>query len=141
MKRKKTAAREAYDNWRRSNRDEYNAQIRELRKTKLASDPEHDKKKRLRVKFGLTLEQWLVLFEAQDRCCAICATRKLETKRDWSTDHCHTTGVVRGILCHHCNHKLGRLGDDIDSAIERGDQLMSYLRLQDEGAEYVDEHY
>lgn len=29
-------------------------------------------------------------------------------------DHCHTTGVVRGMLCHNCNRALGLMQDDIE---------------------------
>jgi hypothetical protein len=38
-------------------------------------------------------------------------------------DHCHTTGDLRGWLCHGCNLGIGLLGDTADSVI----QAVSYL--------------
>jgi hypothetical protein len=43
-------------------------------------------------------------------------------KRDFSevakgrlhVDHCHTSGKVRGLLCHNCNLALGLLKDKIE---------------------------
>ena len=46
------------------------------------------------------------LFAAQDGKCAICgATGGL------LVDHDHSTGLVRGLLCHRCNVKLGQYHD------------------------------
>ena len=34
------------------------------------------------------------------------------SKHGWSTDHHHTAGTFRGILCHQCNVALGMMQDD-----------------------------
>ena len=41
-------------------------------------------------------------------------------------DHCHSTGVVRGLLCTHCNFALGHFKDDID----RMERAIMYLKTQ-----------
>jgi hypothetical protein len=67
---------------------------------------------KLRNKFGITLEEKNQLFDAQGKCCAICKATKNNKKRDWDVDHCHKTGVVRGLLCSNCNRALGLFQDD-----------------------------
>jgi hypothetical protein len=68
----------------------------------------------LKRKYGLTLEQWELLFEAQGRCCAICKSTTPRFNRNWwSTDHDHVTGKFRGILCHKCNCALGNVDDSV----------------------------
>jgi hypothetical protein len=39
-------------------------------------------------------------------------------------DHCHSSGVIRGLLCHNCNRALGLLQDDV-SYLEKA---ISYLK-------------
>lgn len=77
-----------------------------------------------RRKYGLTQEQWNALFAAQNSCCAICEAVESGSKRGWHTDHCHTSGRVRGILCHHCNFMVGNAKDNP----ERLEAAARYLR-------------
>ncbi len=63
--------------------------------------------------FSLTLIEKQELIDFQGGGC-ICAewTGYNGSTRSLSTDHDHTTGVVRGALCKHCNDLLGRVRDD-----------------------------
>jgi hypothetical protein len=71
--------------------------------------------KKLKV-YGLTLEDYNKMLEAQQGVCVVC--KQQETKvisgkpQPLSVDHCHTTGKVRGLLCSKCNHALGLLEDN-----------------------------
>jgi len=54
--------------------------------------------------------EYAALAEAQHHVCAICLnTRKLVV------DHCHATGVVRGLLCKPCNSAIGFLGESAEA--------------------------
>ncbi len=35
-----------------------------------------------------------------------------KSEPDIKIDHCHNTGIVRGLLCSHCNTALGLLKDN-----------------------------
>jgi len=66
---------------------------------------------KIRKKFGITFEQKRAILTAQGGTCAICKGDNSNSKRDWHIDHCHKSGVVRGILCHGCNTALGSFKD------------------------------
>jgi hypothetical protein len=72
----------------------------------------------LKADYGLTPEQYDQMLLEQGGVCAIC--RQPETsERDGKVmrlpvDHCHSTGRVRGLLCHKCNRAIGLLGDNVD---------------------------
>ena len=73
--------------------------------------PEKQRIARLKHKYGVTPDFVKELLESQNNICAICGTS------DWGyqgphIDHDHTTGNIRGILCHNCNTGLGYFGDD-----------------------------
>jgi hypothetical protein len=51
------------------------------------------------------------MLDEQGGVCALCRD---PAKESLVIDHCHTTGSVRGLLCHHCNVGLGFLRDDPD---------------------------
>jgi len=60
-------------------------------------------------KYGLSSTEWLDLVRKQGFACAIC--REIGPLM---TDHCHSTGRVRGLLCRRCNTGIGLLGDSIE---------------------------
>jgi len=66
-------------------------------------------------KYGITTEEWNTMLEQQDGACAICGVTAEEYGKRFSIDHCHTTGVIRGLLCMHCNTALGHFRDDVES--------------------------
>lgn len=59
--------------------------------------------------YGLTPEGEARLYEEQSHRCAIC--RDPPGPRGFHLDHCHATGVVRGLLCPPCNVGLGQFRD------------------------------
>jgi len=68
---------------------------------------------RVRAMYGIEPDEYIAMYNAQNGRCAICG-KKPTTKRGLHVDHCHTTGKVRGLLCHGCNVGLGSLGEDPD---------------------------
>lgn len=84
-----------------------------------AAGSNFDRKHYLKARYGLTIEQYKDMLEAQGGLCMICnrpETRKLRGKTDVSlaVDHCHSTGNIRGLLCGNCNKGIGLLGDNAD---------------------------
>lgn len=72
----------------------------------------------LRSTFGITIDEYDLMLEAQQNLCAIC--RELEIVADpknpdsmkrLAVDHDHETGKVRGLLCQRCNMGLGYFRD------------------------------
>lgn len=78
----------------------------------------------LKSMYGITLEEYDTMRVVQDHRCLICNDHELEVAAKHKTlyvDHCHTTGKVRGLLCHNCNIGLGNFRDNEErllSAIE-----------------------
>lgn len=76
---------------------------------------------RLKRIFGLTVVQWEAKFEAQGRACGCCGSLSPNSKKGWQTDHCHTTGKLRDILCAPCNLLLT---EHMERVIEK---MLAYL--------------
>lgn len=71
-----------------------------------------NKLERVVKKYGMTIQDWKALYEAQGGNCAICSGPLSESPRGPQVDHCHDTDSVRGILCTPCNITLGQMKDD-----------------------------
>ena len=60
-----------------------------------------------RIKYNLSQEEYDLKLKRQNYSCAICGLHKDHYSKDFSVDHCHITGKVRGLLCNHCNSGIG----------------------------------
>lgn len=56
--------------------------------------------------YGLTAEDYAILWNRQNGCCAICEKPMRDGTGGAGVDHNHKTGKVRGILCTHCNYRV-----------------------------------
>lgn len=83
----------------------------------------------LRKHYGITIQEYTGLLEAQGGVCAIC--RLPNTARNPNTgkpkrlyvDHDHLTGAIRGLLCNQCNQAIGCFAEDPDRMV----RAMEYL--------------
>jgi hypothetical protein len=94
-------SRQRAKDWREQNLE----RVQEYRK----KNREHNYLTEIKKKYGLSRENFESMYERQDGKCAIC-----ESEFVWGggkfaphVDHCHGTGVVRGILCRSCNSAIG----------------------------------
>ena len=107
--------------WRAKNIDKVRAESRAYQTKFRAENPEkHRKNMReyyranplrhrnylLIRKFGITASEWDAKFEAQGRACGCCGAVDPHHSKGWQTDHCHTTGKLRDIICGPCNQIL-----------------------------------
>lgn len=68
----------------------------------------------LRLKYGLTPQEYEDILQAQNDSCWICGRHRSIFKKNLCVDHNHKTGEVRGILCDYCNRRLvGRHTDPV----------------------------
>lgn len=104
----------------KSSRDGVSAYCAECTKLKTASWSLTPRGKRSRVKanlkkYGINGDDFLDMFNAQEGKCAICPTPLLLLDKNTHVDHDHVTGIVRGLLCSHCNLMLGHAKDNPDT--------------------------
>ena len=91
--------------------------------------PKNRKAEKLKLRYGLTYEQWEKMRDEVSFSCMICGISEEEIGRKLDVDHCHISNKVRGLLCNHCNGMLGHARDNakiLESAIQ-------YLKTYGEG--------
>jgi hypothetical protein len=89
---------------------------------------QRNKIQKLKSTYGLSLEAYQNLLEAQQNRCAICSTKingnVNSDKLRAFVDHNHKTGRVRGLLCVHCNSIVGYCREDKSVLL----QAIQYLK-------------
>jgi len=78
--------------------------------------------------YGIDKKTYEQMHENQEGKCKICqgdgfVMAECHTVK-LVVDHCHTTGEVRGLLCHNCNRALGLFQDSEESLI----RAQAYLK-------------
>lgn len=92
---------------------------RERRRSREYRQNEH-----LRAKYGITLDDFRAMADAQGHRCAVCGTDKPGGRSGvWNVDHDHETGEIRGLLCWDCNAGIGKLGDTLAGVMRAADYL------------------
>lgn len=97
--------------WKKNNRHQDNEICKSWRRRNPEAAAVITKAAKLKAKYGLSIEDFERMREKQKNECAIC-TQPLVRGRHTHVDHCHTTGVVRGLLCDRCNLGVGYFKDD-----------------------------
>ena len=78
-----------------------------------------------RLGVDITTSEVAEMLARQGGVCAICGQPETDPGRDsLALDHCHATGLARGLLCRRCNTGLGLLGDTEEGLL----RALDYLR-------------
>ncbi len=94
-------ARQQSLQWRRENPEWRAASNARSRDSKRNSE--------LRIKYGITLDDFRLASSERHGRCDIC----LGVASTLCVDHDHNTNQIRGLLCRKCNRSLGLLGDSL----------------------------
>lgn len=78
---------------------------------------------------GWSKLQFLEAWELQNGSCGICGIKMKSYGRSRTSvaaDHCHFTGVPRGLLCSYCNKFLGHIEANLDKLGDYIDYLVRF---------------
>lgn len=86
------------------------------------------KRKQSLSKYKIKEEKYYEILKNQTGLCAICKSDspRRKSSKNFTIDHSHTTGEVRGLLCHPCNVLLGMANDNIETLKSAIDYLEKY---------------
>lgn len=91
---------------------EVRAAMRAAAKAWQEGNPYKRKAQRLR-QYGIEVSDFEDMMAMQNGQCAICGFSDTDNKKLFPVvDHCHKTGIVRGLLCMACNQGLGKFKDN-----------------------------
>jgi Recombination endonuclease VII len=95
--------------WGPQNRDKINNNSRRYAENHPERRDHSARSYHLRKNYGITVEQYDAMAEAQDGRCALCGVKP---EGRLVVDHDHETNEVRALLCFSCNVAIGHLKDD-----------------------------
>jgi hypothetical protein len=78
---------------------------------------------KLRIRYGITVDEYDLMFSKQEGRCAICRRHQKEFAKPLAVDHNHLTGKIRKLLCYRCNNCLGMVNDSVSMLYDMADYL------------------
>ena len=110
MPNKDPAAKKEYMcQWRERNRDKQRAYGKKSYHKLKASIRDRQRWYQLYTKYGITQEEYETMLKRQHGKCAVCNRPPRNNGIRLAVDHCHSTGVIRGLLCNSCNPLVERM--------------------------------
>jgi len=73
--------------------------------------------------YGITRDEFKQMV-ADGSGCEVCGFEHVVL------DHCHDSGVIRGLLCNKCNQALGSLKDDPKRIVKLSEYMFKHLHLK-----------
>ncbi len=111
--------------WQSQNKEKRNTYMRSWNAKNNVKRHKYGVKARLKHKYGLAEWDYEAMLATQGGHCALCdTTPEQERYKRLNIDHCHETGIIRGLLCTPHNHALGRMGDNEESLL----RALAYIR-------------
>lgn len=107
----KQCAYELHKAWRAKNLEKAADNGRRWRAENPERARDHDRKKA----HGVPLGWYNATLALQEGKCAICNSPEAGGRGDFHVDHCHSSGAIRGLLCHHCNLMIGNAKDNVET--------------------------
>ncbi len=75
----------------------------------------YESKGRWLIPYKMPMAEYERMLATQGRCCIVCGgppvQRRGGNRAKLHVDHCHTSGLVRGLLCPRCNLGMGFIDD------------------------------
>ncbi|RTK93062.1 hypothetical protein EKI60_06510 [Candidatus Saccharibacteria bacterium] len=99
------------------------------RERKYAVHPEtreRNYRRRMKIKYGLTPDQYDKIYESQQGRCKLCNKHQSELTIRLCIEHDHKTSKVRGLTCHECNIEI-RLYELFKDNPEKVKKIEEYL--------------
>lgn len=92
----------------------------------ISSDKRKDRCRNSRIEkiYGVNQEQYSQILLSQDNKCKICFSEY--NKKSFHIDHCHSSGIVRGILCSKCNQAIGLFKENTDVMLRAIEYIKCY---------------
>ena len=92
------------------------------------ANPEVVRETWLKSRYGITSGEYEELLARQEGRCCICGVQEevTKSKSNFSVDHCHKSGDIRGLLCNACNASLGGFKDSVDILQKAIDYLLKH---------------